>query len=53
MKCHTNFWLFKDKKVIQPGKVLIFGKRPEISLRVRTAFWSWQKICSIDAGFSK
>ena len=35
MKFHTNFWFLKDKKVIQPGKILIFGKKPEISLKVR------------------
>ena len=27
MKFHTNFWFLKDKKVIQPGKILIFGKK--------------------------
>ena len=34
MKFHTNFWFLKDKKVMQPGKILIFEKKPEISLRV-------------------
>ena len=34
MKFHTNFWFLKDKKVIQPGKIFTFGKKPEISLRV-------------------
>ena len=34
MKFHTNFWFLKDKKVIQPEKNFIFGKKPEISLRV-------------------
>ena len=34
MKFHTNLWFLKDKKVIQAGKVFIFGKKPEISLRV-------------------
>ena len=34
MKIRTNFWFLKDKNVIQPGKILIFGKKPEISLRV-------------------
>ena len=34
MKFHTNFWFFKDKKVIQPGKNLIFEEKPEISLKV-------------------
>ena len=27
MKFHTNFWFFKDKKVIQPGKKLFWGER--------------------------
>ena len=35
MKFQTSFWFFKDKKVIQPGKNLISGKRPEVSLKVR------------------
>ena len=34
MKFHTNFWFLKNKKVIQQGKILILGKKPEISLRV-------------------
>ena len=34
MKFHTNFWFLKDKKVMQPGKILIFWKKPEISLKV-------------------
>ena len=34
MKFHTHFWFLKDKKVIQPGKNLIFEKKPEISLKV-------------------
>ena len=34
MKFHTNYWSLKDKKVIQPGKIIIFGKKLEISLRV-------------------
>ena len=34
MKFHTNFWFLKDKKVIQPGKILIFGEKLEIPLRV-------------------
>ena len=50
MKCHTNFWLFKDKKVIQPGKVVIFGKRPEISLRVRL-FGVGKKFSPLMQGF--
>ena len=35
MKFRTNFWFLKDKEVIQPGKVLIFGKKPEIFLIVQ------------------
>ena len=34
MKIHTNFWFLKDKKVIQPGKNIILGKKPKISLKV-------------------
>ena len=34
MKFHTIFWFLKDKKVIQPEKSCIFGKKPEISLKV-------------------
>ena len=34
MKFRTNFWFLKDKKVIQPGKIIILGEKPEISLRV-------------------
>ena len=34
MKFHINFWFLKDKKVIQPGKYLIFGKKFKISLKV-------------------
>ena len=37
MKLHTNFWFLKDEKVIQPGKILILGKKPETSLRA----WLW------------
>ena len=40
MKFHTNFCFLKDKKVIQPGKVLIFGNW---NILISTAFWSWQK----------
>ena len=29
MKFHTNFWFLKDKKVMQQGKYLIFGKKTE------------------------
>ena len=35
MKFHANFWFLTDKKVIQPEKILIFGKKPEIFLKVR------------------
>ena len=34
MKFHTNFWFLNDKKLIQPGKNLILGKKSEISLKV-------------------
>ena len=34
MKFHANFCFVMDKKVIQPGKYLIFGEKPEISLKV-------------------
>ena len=34
MKFHTNFWFLKDKKVIQAGKNLFWGKKPQISLKV-------------------
>ena len=34
MKFHTNFWFLKGKKMIQPVKNLIFGKKPEISIKV-------------------
>ena len=34
MKFYTNVWILKDKKLILPGKSLIFRKRPEISLKV-------------------
>ena len=30
IKFYTNAWFLKDKKLIQPGKNLIFRKRPEI-----------------------
>ena len=35
MKFHTTFWFLQDKEVIQPGKNLIFGKKPEMSLKGR------------------
>ena len=34
MKFYTNFCFLNDKKVMQPEKILIFGKKPEISLKV-------------------
>ena len=34
MKFHANFWFLKNKKVIQPGKNLILGKKSEIFLKV-------------------
>ena len=34
MKCHIKFWCLKDKNVTQPGKNLILGKKPVISLKV-------------------
>ena len=34
MKFYANFWFLKDRKVMQPGKNLIFGKKPETSLKV-------------------
>ena len=34
MKCHTNFWFLRDKKVMQPGINLILRKKSEISLKV-------------------
>ena len=49
MKIYANFWFLEDKKVIQPGKNIILGKKPDI-LKSR-AFWSWQKIFSIDVLF--
>ena len=50
MKFHTNFWFLKDKKVIQPGKNLIFGKKPEISLKGRLL--ELAKKFSVDVLFS-
>ena len=35
MKFHIIFCFLKDKKVMQPGKTPILGKKPEISLKVR------------------
>ena len=52
MKFRTNFWFLKDEKVIQPGKILILGEKPEISLRV-WLFGVGKKFCFIDAGFSE
>ena len=34
IKFLVNFCFLKDKKVIQAGQNLIFGKKPEISLKV-------------------
>ena len=34
MKFQIKFKFLNDEKVIQPGKNLIFGKKPEISLKV-------------------
>ena len=34
MKFRANFWFLNDRKVMQPGKNLIFGKKPETSLKV-------------------
>ena len=50
MKLHTNLWFLKDKKVIQPGKILILGKKPEISLRVRL-FGVGKKFVPLMQGF--
>ena len=33
VKFRTNFWFLKDKKVIKPGKTLIFRKKSEIFLK--------------------
>ena len=35
MKFRTSCLFLNNKKVIQPGKILTFGKKPEISLKVR------------------
>ena len=35
MKFHTHFRFHKDKKVIPPGKSLIFQKKLEIFLKIR------------------
>ena len=50
MKFHTNFWFLKDKKVIQPGKTLILGKKPEISLKVQL-FGFGKKFVPLMKGF--
>ena len=50
MKFYTNVWFLKDKKLIQPGKNLIFRKRPEIFLKV--GLLELAKICSTDVLFS-
>ena len=51
MKFHTNFWFLKDKKLIQLGKILILGKKPEISLRV-WLFGVGKKFVSLMQGFA-
>ena len=50
MKFHTNFWFLKDKKLIQPEKIIIFEKKPEISLKVRL-FGVGKKSVSLMEGF--
>ena len=50
MKFHTNFWFLKDKKLIQPEKILIFEKKPEISLKV-WLFGVGKKSVSLMEGF--
>ena len=50
MKFHTNFWFLQDKEVIQPGKNLIFGQKPEISLKGRLL--ELAKKFSVDVLFS-
>ena len=50
IKFHANFWFLKDIKVIQPRKNIIFGKKPEISLKV--GLLGLAKICYIDVLFS-
>ena len=34
LKFHIKLWFLKDKRVRQPGKNLIWGKKPEILLKV-------------------
>ena len=50
VKFRTNFWFLKDKKVIQPGKTLILGKKPEISLKVQL-FGFGKKFVPLMKGF--
>ena len=50
MKCHTNFWFVKAKKVIQPGKLVILGEKPEISLKVQL-FGVGKKFVPLMQGF--
>ena len=50
MKFDTNLWFFKYKKVMQSGKIPIFGKKPEISLRVRL-FGAAKKFVPLMKGF--
>ena len=34
MKFHLKFWFLQNEKVTQPGKNLVMGKKPEITLKV-------------------
>ena len=34
VKLYIKFWFLKDKKVTQPGKNLVLGKKPEISIKL-------------------
>ena len=45
MKFHTTFWFLQDKEVIQPGKNLIFGKKPEMSLKGRLLELAKKNFC--------
>ena len=49
MKFHTKIKFLKDKKLIKPGKHLIFGEKPKISLKV--GLLEFAKICSLDVLF--
>ena len=50
MKFHTNFCFLKAKKVIQPGKIVISGEKPEISLKVQL-FGVGKKFVQLMQGF--